>query len=302
MILFRVEKTNIAQENCMMLEVDGGFIYLSRDVYDQAVILNDRFESDYTIIQNKLGANDLQNAAIEYFGEVAPEPLNILAPYLGLVTDVELEQDIEELCGVLHQMATTINFCSFISVPKEVRANVSFTGNFIQKYKDSWNSIETKLIVTEVDIEAIKLDAIEALLERILPKVTGYVTQPAMGAPATTIQTQNITPMVSQTVQYTQPQIEPIPVTEVTAIDDSKEVDDPFAIFAEMIEPETPEQKREREARVAKSTEKTDAQSVTIDKIAGVNMKADMSQEKKDEVVKEAEGIKALMNKFGRCQ
>ena len=63
----------------MMLEVDGGFIYLSRNVYDQAVILNDRFENDYTIIRNMLGVSDLQNAAIEYFGEVAPEPLNILA-------------------------------------------------------------------------------------------------------------------------------------------------------------------------------------------------------------------------------
>ena len=67
MILFRTKKTNIAQENCMMLEVDGGFIYLSRNVYDQAVILNDRFENDYTIIRNMLGVSDLQNAAIEYF-------------------------------------------------------------------------------------------------------------------------------------------------------------------------------------------------------------------------------------------
>ncbi len=281
----------------MMLEVDGGFIYLSRNVYDQAVILNDRFANDYTIIRKMLGISNLQNAAIEYFGEVAPEPLNILAPFLGLVTDVELEQDIEELCGVLHQMATTINFCSFTSVPKEVRADVSFTGNFIRKYKDSWDSIETKLIVTEVDIEAIKLDAIEALLERILPKTTGYVAQPAV-----TVQTQSILPAASMTVHTTQFQTEPDPVPETTVVEDSKDKEDPFAIFAELIEPETPEQKRERETRVAKSTEKINAQTVTVDQIAGVNMKTDMPQEKKDEVVKEAEGIKALMSKFGRCQ
>lgn len=285
----------------MMLEVDGGFIYLSRNVYDQAVILNDRFENDYTIIRNMLGVSDLQNAAIEYFGEVAPEPLNILAPFLGLVTDVELEQDIEELCGVLHQMAATINFCSFICVPKEVRADVSFTGNFIRKYKDSWDSIETKLIVTEVDIEAIKLDAIEALLERVLPKTTGYVSQPVLEYPVTNVQAQNVLPVAPMTVHATQFQTEPDPVPETT-VEDSKDKEDPFAIFAELIEPETPEQKREREARVAKSTEKINAQTVTVDQIAGVNMKTDMSQEKKDEVVKEAEGIKALMNKFGRCQ
>lgn len=285
----------------MMLEVDGGFIYLSRNVYDQAVILNDRFEDDYTIIRNMLGISDLQNAAIEYFGEVAPEPLNILAPFLGLVTDVELEQDIEELCGVLHQMAATINFCSFIHVPKEVRADVSFTGNFIRKYKDSWDSIETKLIVTEVDIEAIKLDAIEALLERVLPKTTGYVSQPVLEYPVTNVQAQNVLPVTPMTVHATQFQTEPDPVPETT-VEDLKDKEDPFAIFAELIEPETPEQKREREARVAKSTEKINAQTVTVDQIAGVNMKTDMPQEKKDEVVKEAEGIKALMNKFGRCQ
>ena len=292
----------------MMLEVDGGFIYLSRNVYDQAVILNDRFENDYTIIRNMLGVSDLQNAAIEYFGEVAPEPLNILAPFLGLVTDVELEQDIEELCGVLHQMAATINFCSFIRVPKEVRADVSFTGNFIRKYKDSWDSIETKLIVTEVDIEAIKLDAIEALLERVLPKTTGYVSQPVLEYPVTNVQAQNVLPVTPMTVHATQFQTEPDPVPETT-VEDSKDKEDPFAIFAELIEPETPEQKREREARVAKSTEKINAQTVTVDQIAGVNMKTDMPQEKKDEVViavKEGnennEGIKALMNKFGRCQ
>lgn len=286
----------------MMLEVDGGFIYLSRNVYDQAVILNDRFEDDYTIIRNMLGISDLQNAAIEYFGEVAPEPLNILAPFLGLVTDVELEQDIEELCGVLHQMAATINFCSFIRVPKEVRADVSFTDNFIRKYKDSWDSIETKLIVTEVDIEAIKLDAIEALLERVLPKTTGYVAQPVLEYPVANVQTQNVLPITPMAVHATQVQTEPDPVAETTTVEDSKDKEDPFAIFAELIEPETPEQRREREARVAKSTEKINAQTVTVDQIAGVNMKTDMPQEKKDEVVKEAEGIKALMNKFGRCQ
>lgn len=287
MILYKTSKTNIAQENCMMLEVGDGFVYLSKNVYDQIIILDDRFESDYTIIKNKLGLGDNQEPAIEYFVEAAPEPLNILAPFLGLVEGEELEQDIEVLCGVLHQMSMTINFNSFVKVPKEVRAEVKFTNNSIRKYKESWESIETKLIVTDVDIDAIKLNAIEALLKRISPTTAN--------------------PVISQPiVSEVQPKSESEFVKDVVAdsqtvnTKDTKEPELDFSdLFADLIEPETPEEVRDRKARLAKAENQDAGGKVTAAQIAKASTKPDMSQEKKEAIIKEAEGIQALINKFG---
>lgn len=274
----------------MMLEAGDGFVYLSKNVYDQVIILDDRFESDYTIIKNKLGLGDNQEPAIEYFVEAAPEPLNILAPFLGLVEGEELEQDIELLCGVLHQMSTTINFNSFVKVPKEVRAEVKFTDNFIRKYKESWEAIETKLIVTDVDIDAIKLDAIEALLKRILPITTSQIiSQPI----------EPVVPVV-QSKSESEPGRDTVVDSNVINNKDTKEPELDFSdLFADLIEPETPEEVRDRKARLAKAENQDAGGKVSVEQIAKASTKPDMSQEKKEAIIKEAEGIQALINKFG---
>ena len=273
----------------MMLEVDGlGFVYMSKDSYDQAIILNDRFEGDCSIIASRLDIGDRQAAAIEYFSETAPEPLNILAPYLAFVNEkLELPCDFEFLCGALHQMSTVINFNEIVKVPKEVRANVDFTKAFIEKYKQSWETLEMKLIVTDVDIREIKFEAIEELLKRILPPLVANVER---STPAP----QPVYPMYMP-VQQEEAEIKPADVvintkpeeTVVAATTDEEaatvlEED----LFAALLDPE-PE-------------EGTKASTITAEKIMAAKDTTGLSKEQVDSEYEEASRIANLVQRFGR--
>lgn len=279
MILYREDKTNIAQENCMMLEVEGGgYVYLSKNVYDQAILLADRYEGNLSILINKLDMGDRHEDAVEYFSEVAPEPLDMLAPFLALAAEnAELEQDIKELCGVLHQMAMAVNFSEIVRVPKEVRVQASFSNRFLHKYEESWESIETKLIVTDVDIDQVKLSAIEALLKRVLP---------LMGPSVETVQL-NAAPVAVQTVT-TPPSVETVPVAVdepgakkvITTVDELDEVDF-FAPFNYL------------------TKEKQPPKTVSAEQIAESMGKGEKNLEEKKAVMDEAEKVKALVSKFG---
>lgn len=170
MILFKKEIGKILQGNTIMLDVDDiGTVIVNRSVYDQMLLLSDRFEGELSYLNKIINADsDNHKAEIKYFFETAPEPINMLAPFLGLVGEnIEIGCDFEKICGILHQMSSIINFNEFVKVPIEIRADVTFTKRELLRYKDSWESLEEKLILAEVDVDNIKLDTIEAVLKRV---------------------------------------------------------------------------------------------------------------------------------------
>lgn len=205
MILFKKNELKLAQQNIVMLEMenDAGFIYMSLNTYNQAVLLNDRFETETVLINRALGINQESNPnakAMDYFFNVVPEPLHILTPFLGLVKEsVKLEEDMEQLCGVLHQMSMTIDFNEFTKVPSDIRACVEFSKSMVMGYKTSWEDILMKLKVNELDKETITLDFIKEVVEAITPAIgsvqqgyTAPVTQPVYAAPTTQPDYQNV--------------------------------------------------------------------------------------------------------------
>lgn len=170
MILFKKEIGKILQGSTVMLDADDiGTIIVNRSVYDQMLLLSDRFEGELSYLNKTINADSNNHRAeIEYFFETAPEPINMLAPFLGLVGEnTEIGCDFEKICGILHQMSSIINFNEFVKVPAEIRADVTFTKRELLRYKDSWESLEEKLVLAEVDIDNIKLGAIEAILKRV---------------------------------------------------------------------------------------------------------------------------------------
>lgn len=182
MIIFKEKAISVAQENCIMLEVGegNGFVYLSKSTYDQALLLNDRLEGELSYLKKVLiGDATKHESAILYFYENAPEPLNILAPFLGLVkADVELEKNIRSLCGVLHEMSMAIDFNEFSKVPASVRADVEFGKSAIKKYEQSWADMEVKLTVDDIDLENISVEAVANILAKILPSLNvGFNSQ-----------------------------------------------------------------------------------------------------------------------------
>jgi len=108
-------------------EMPTGYIYCDLATYQQVVTLNVRFEGDVNALTSLLLATVNHKEVIDYWASVVPNPFNMLAPYLGLITDkMELENDIEELAGLLHTIGKSIDFAQFVAIPMAARVNVLF--------------------------------------------------------------------------------------------------------------------------------------------------------------------------------
>lgn len=137
----RLIPTNI---NLMVIESDDGmFYYIHRSLYDQAVILSDRFKGKEKELMDLIGrysGTDDVPECVEFFHLVVPEPVNILGYFLALVDGFEtMSQDIEVLCGVIHQMSAALNFRSLISIPMEMRAQARFSLSIETEFRLSWD-------------------------------------------------------------------------------------------------------------------------------------------------------------------
>lgn len=176
MILYKERLSSIIQENCIMLELKDrkAYVYLTKATYDQALLLSDRYNGELPYLSKvilgtceKVSADDM--AAIHYFFEKAPEPLNILAPFLGLCKSMQLQKDMKLLCGVLHMMSMAIDFNAFTLVPEEVRADCKFTRSMLNSYEQSWKDHEERIKITDIDIEDISVNAVADVLKVFMP-------------------------------------------------------------------------------------------------------------------------------------
>ncbi|OBY77766.1 hypothetical protein BBG47_19955 [Paenibacillus sp. KS1] len=123
--------------NTLVLHKEDRYYYVHRDVYDQAVILADRY-ADLEHLMELVGGTSVNQEIVEWFYQQAPRPLHILAPYLRLV-DGALERNIEICCGVLHAITAMISVRNFILKPQEIRKSVSFSLTAKEEYEMAWD-------------------------------------------------------------------------------------------------------------------------------------------------------------------
>lgn len=123
--------------NMMVLQDDDSmYYYVHRSLYDQAVILSDRYTKSQGTLAETIGCNSNKND-IRTFLSTAPKPVNILGYFLALV-DVELD-DMEEMCGALHVISSGINLREFIKVPAAIRASVAYSLSIKEEYQMAWD-------------------------------------------------------------------------------------------------------------------------------------------------------------------
>ncbi|GKU77578.1 hypothetical protein [Paenibacillus sp. L3-i20] len=123
--------------NTLVLSANETYFYIHRDVYDQAVILSDRYESLHELAE-LVGGTGRNDDTVQWFYEQAPKPIHILAPFLSLI-DGEIEQDLEICCGVLHVITSLIHARHFVQKPQEVRKSVSFSLTIKEEYEMAWD-------------------------------------------------------------------------------------------------------------------------------------------------------------------
>lgn len=152
MIYHSDEKIDVWQKNVMMLDLedDMGYLYVTRNTYDQAVILNDRFGHSSSALRERLGGPDTQNDIVEFMSSILPEPISILAPFYHLIgSEVEFDVDnVHQIIGALSYMSMNIDFNGFLKVPHEVRASLSYTKSILFDFLPSYEDFTFKLSTT----------------------------------------------------------------------------------------------------------------------------------------------------------
>ena len=134
MIVFSKKRVLATQINTITLPVGEDYLYVHRDVYDKAVILADRHTlSDMMLIVEP----EHNKAAIDFFYENVPQPLHILAPFLGLV-DGQLEDDIEELIGAMHAITMVLDVRGYSKLRRELRKGVTLSLSVKEEYELAW--------------------------------------------------------------------------------------------------------------------------------------------------------------------
>ncbi len=120
--------------NTLILSKNDYFFYIYRDVYDQAVILAEKYTTQELI---SIIEPEHNTSVIDYFYEHSPYPINILATFLGIV-DPGLPQDIEVLTGALHVITAATNIKAYVEVNKELRKTLQFSLYIQEEYEMAW--------------------------------------------------------------------------------------------------------------------------------------------------------------------
>lgn len=133
-------------------EMPVGYIYCDLATYQQVVTLNVRFEGDVTALTALLLPTVRHAEAIEYWKKVVPSPFDMLAPYLGLISEkAELNNDVEELASYLHTIGKSINFADFVAIPMPARVNVLFGKSSFLMMKEEIRDYKRTLRAKEKD-------------------------------------------------------------------------------------------------------------------------------------------------------
>lgn len=124
---------------------DGSFLMANRNFYDAALILTDKYSSRYDAYALEVGGN--QNLpAIQEFYETAPEPINILAPFLGLINVDKadtLSGNFEAQVGALCVIGMQIDMRNLLRMRREIRQSVNFSMSITEEYKKMWEQFKS---------------------------------------------------------------------------------------------------------------------------------------------------------------
>lgn len=126
--------------NMMTLQgEDGTYFYVHRSLYDQCVVLRDIYKKTMNTLYLSLIGKEEHPELCDVFEGSVPEPLDVLAPYLTLIKDIEGIGSVEDMCGAISIMSMQVNFRKMLKFPAELRSSVKFSLCIKDEYAIEWN-------------------------------------------------------------------------------------------------------------------------------------------------------------------
>lgn len=114
---------------------DGVYYYVHKTLYEQAVIIEDRYGESIETLQKLIGGHP-EHIAIQKFIQYVPRPVGIMGYFLALLSeDVE---DFEDAVGALDAISSAVNLRNLIKQPEAIRQTISFGMSVKNEYRDSW--------------------------------------------------------------------------------------------------------------------------------------------------------------------
>lgn len=120
----------------VLQDEDGYFYYINRTLYDEAIVLTDRYGQSISTLIKLIGGNsDFQ--CVESFVIRAPKSISILGYFLALLSE-DIEDDYTDAVGALDLITSNLDPRTFIKQPAEIRQSVNFGMSIRNEYMDSW--------------------------------------------------------------------------------------------------------------------------------------------------------------------
>lgn len=184
MIIYSKEPFKPNMKNIIMLDagMTDGYIYVSKDTYEQAVAVGVTFSKDHERVERALGKMidgwKITPGIFTVFRKAAeslPEPINILCTFIGLASNAGLpwkadaseEEMCELVCGVLHTISQFADFYSMTLLPPEQRTKLDIPNHVYKGYRESWNSLINDLDSHTVSVTNEMLEeTVKAVVEK----------------------------------------------------------------------------------------------------------------------------------------
>ena len=113
-----------------IIDNDSNYYYVHRTLYDQAVLLWDKYKGKY----------EGKTETCKDLYEVLPAPLNILSMVFDLMPEIDdIDLELEDFCGMIHMLSSYINIKLLLEVPEEVRVKVHLDPAALLNYRLYWD-------------------------------------------------------------------------------------------------------------------------------------------------------------------
>lgn len=144
MLIFSENRYTPTDINMMVIAGNGGYYYVHRSLYDQAVILHDIFKDNVSGLVDILVPGAQITESIHLFTTEVPAPINILGAFLVLIK--EEISELKDMVGAIHVMSGPLNLRQMITVPIEMRTTIHFSLSITEEYQLAWDRFFTTAI------------------------------------------------------------------------------------------------------------------------------------------------------------